>query len=136
MSDFNINTTHETSCTLSQEQEFINLFSTPHYHKLINLPTRITQMSSSLLDNIYTTLPCHNSSKGVLIFNHSDHYTVFTIQHGTTSTKAPTHRKMREFSEQNISKFNKKNYKYNNGTNFMLYLLHKMLIQCICKPYK
>ena len=108
MSDFNINTIHETSCTLSQEQEYINLFSTLHYHKLINVPTRITQKTCSLLDNIYTTLPCHNSSKGVLISDHSDHYIVFTIQHGTTSTKAPTHRKMREYSEQNISKFNNK----------------------------
>ena len=108
MGDFNINTMYEMSCTLTQEQEFINLFSTLHYHKLINLPTRITQQSSSLLDNIYTTLPYHNSSKGVLISDHSDHYIVFTIQHGTTSTKAPTHREMRDFSEQNISKFKKK----------------------------
>ena len=108
MSDFNNNTLYEMSCTLAQEQEFINLFSTLHYHKLINLPTRITQQSSSLLDNIYTTLPYHNSSKGVLISDHSDHYIVFTIQHGTTSTKAPTHREMRDFSEQNISKFKKK----------------------------
>ena len=98
----------EISCTLSQEQEFINLFATLHYHKLINMPTRVTQKTTSLLDNIYTTLPYRNSSKGVLISDHSDHYIVFTIQHGTTSTKAPTHRKMREFSEQNISKFNKK----------------------------
>ena len=108
MGDFNINTMDEISCTLSQEQEFINLFASLHYHKLINLSTRVTQKSSSLLDNIYTTLPCNNSSKGVLISDHSDYYIVFTIQHGTTSTKAPTHRKMREFSEQNISKFKKK----------------------------
>ena len=108
MGDFNINNMDEISCTLSQEQEFINLFATLHYHKLINLPTRITQKTSSLPDNIYTTLPYRNSSKGVLISDHSDHYIVFTIQHGTTSTKAPTHRKMREFSEQNISKFKKK----------------------------
>ena len=45
MGDFNINTMHELSCTLAQEQEFINLFSTLHYHKLINLPTRITNLS-------------------------------------------------------------------------------------------
>ena len=108
MGNFNINTMYEMSCTLAQEQEFINLFSTLHYHKLINLPTRIAQQSSSLLDNIYTTLPYHNSSKGVLISDHSDHYIVFTIQHGTTSTKAPTHKEMRDVSEQNISKFKKK----------------------------
>ena len=67
MGDFNSSTMHEISCTLAQEQEFINLFSTLHYYKLINLPTRITQKSSSFLDNIYTPLPYHNSSKGVLI---------------------------------------------------------------------
>ena len=111
------------SCTLAQEQELINLFSTLHYHKIINLATRITQQSSSLLDNIYTTLPYHNSSKGVLISDHSDHYIVFTIQHGTTSTKTPILRKIRNFSEQNISKFKKK---IQHGTNFMLYLLLKM----------
>ena len=53
MGDFNINTMDEISCTLSQEQEFINLFASLHYHKLINLSTRVTQKSSSLLDNIY-----------------------------------------------------------------------------------
>ena len=79
MGDFNINTMNELSCTLAHEQEFINLFFTLHYHKLINLPTRITQKSSSLLDNIYTTLPCHNSSKGVLISDHSDHYTLCSL---------------------------------------------------------
>ena len=98
MGDFNINTMYEMSCTLAQEQEFIHLFSTLHYHKLIILPTRITQKSSSLLDDIYTTLPYHNLSKVVLISDHSDHYIVFTTQHGTTSTKAPTHREMRDFS--------------------------------------
>ena len=109
MGNFNIITMYEMSCTLAQEQEFIHLFFTLHYHKLINLPTRITQKSTPLLDNIYTTLPYHNSSKGVLISDLSDHYIVFTIQHGTTSTKAPTHREMKDFSEQNISKFKKKN---------------------------
>ena len=92
MGDFNVNTMDEISCTISQEQEFNNLFATLHYQKLINLPTRITQKTSSLLDNINTTLPYRNSSKGVLISDHSDHYIVFTIQHGTTNTKAPTHR--------------------------------------------
>ena len=51
---------------------------------------------------IYRT--CHQCHQK----HHSDHYIVFTIQHGTTSTKAPTHREMRDFSEQNISKFKKK----------------------------
>ena len=49
MGDFNINTMYEISCTLAQEQEIINLFSTLHYQKLLNLPTRVTQKSSSLL---------------------------------------------------------------------------------------
>ena len=93
MGDFNSNTMHEMSCTLA----------------LINLPTRITQKSCSLLDNIYTPLPYHNSSKGELISYHSDHYIVFTIQHGTTSSKVLTHSEMRDFSEQNISRFKKKN---------------------------
>ena len=86
----------------------MNIFSTLHYHELKNLPTRITQKSNYLLDNISTTLQNPNSSKGVLISDHSDHYIVFTIQHGTPSTKAPTHREMRDFCEQNISKFMKK----------------------------
>ena len=44
----------------------------------------------------------------MLISDHSDHYIVFTIQHRTTSAKVPTHREMRDFSEQNISKLKKK----------------------------
>ena len=74
----------EISCALSQEQEFINLFATLHYHKLIKLPTRITHKTSSLLDNIYTTLPYRNLSKGVLrykiyIYIYCNCYLYFTL---------------------------------------------------------
>ena len=67
--------------------------------------------------------------QSLLIFDHLDDYIVFTIQHGTTSIKAPTHRKMRDFREQNISNLRRK--KIQHGTNFMLYFLHKIHTVCV-----
>ena len=62
MGDFNVNTILETKNNSKSVQDFINIFSSCYYHKLINLPTRERNRTYSLLDNIYTNIPdCYNT---------------------------------------------------------------------------
>ena len=55
--DYNVNTMLETNSNSKLVQDFINIFSSYYYHKLINIPTRDIKLSHSLLDNIYTNIP-------------------------------------------------------------------------------
>ena len=61
--DYNVNTLLETNSNSKLVQDFINIFSSYYYQKLINLlPTREIKLSHSLLDNIYTNIPdCYNT---------------------------------------------------------------------------
>ena len=49
MGDYNVNTILETHNNPKLVQDFINMFSSYYYHKLINLPTRQRNQSFSLL---------------------------------------------------------------------------------------
>ena len=83
MGDYNTNTLDEMNESTTHIQDFSNILSPHYYHKLIDLPTREQNESSTLLDNIYTTIPdCYNTcNSGVLKFmTQYDHYPVFTIR--------------------------------------------------------
>ena len=86
------------------------MFSSYYYHKLINLPTRERNRTSSLLDNIYTNIPdCYNTcTSGVLKFlTQSDHYPIFTIRNKIEQPKPKIHIKRRNHSNKNIALFRK-----------------------------
>ena len=70
MGDYNIDTLSDINNNSTTTQDFINIFSTYYYHKLINHPTRERNQSASLIDNIYTNIPdCYNTcTSGVLRF--------------------------------------------------------------------
>ena len=83
MGDDNVNTLTELKGNTMQMQEFSNIFSTFYYHKLINLPTRERNQSTTLLDNIYTNITdCYDTgTSGILKFlAQSDHYPIFTTR--------------------------------------------------------
>ena len=54
--DFNVNILHGVPWGLST-QEFINICSTNYCFPLINIPTRVTMNSASLIDNMYSNFP-------------------------------------------------------------------------------
>ena len=86
MGDYNVNTLTERNKTTQLTQEFSNIFSLYYYRKLINLPTREKNNSSTLIDNIYTNIPdCYSTcNSGVLKFlTQSDHYPIFTMRKGS-----------------------------------------------------
>ena len=105
-----MNTILETKNNSKSVQDFINIFSSYYYHKLINLPTRERNRTYSLLDNIYTNIPdcCNTCTSGVLKFmTQSDHYPIFTIRNKMEPTKPKTHITRRNHSNKHIALFRK-----------------------------
>jgi len=64
-----------TDCNTSSK----NLCAYKSYNclQLITKPTRITPSSSTLIDHIYTTLPLHKVTPGILINDISDNLPIF-----------------------------------------------------------
>ena len=119
MGDHNVNTLTELKGNTMQMQEFSNIFSTFYYHKLIKLPTRERNQSSTLLDNIYTNIPhCYDTgTSGILKFlTQSDHYPTFTTRKSKALCKSIEYMKKRNHNNQNISKFKKSLAKINWAT--------------------
>ena len=105
MGDFNIDITEAMLTTNRIVNDFHNLFLSYHFYNLINKPTRVTENTSSIIDNIYT-----NASKtlvnGIFKTDFSDHYSIFCV---TDLTKPLVKNKTvikREFNANNIRKFN------------------------------
>ena len=86
--------------------EFHNTFLTYFYHPLITKPTRVFKTKISILDNIYTNYP-NISANGILKTLFSDHYSLFCISKEKQNNKNNITVSKREFTEHNISKFNK-----------------------------
>ena len=104
--DFNVNTLTQPSCNLAT-QEFKNIFSSNFYSPLIQKPTRITEHSATLIDNIYCNVPelSSNSAAGILKVSISDHFAIFCIlKYATIQDKTKIVR-IRNFGERNIATF-------------------------------
>ena len=107
IADFNIDTSNELQCKSTSVHDFMNLFSSYSYKKLINLPTREAQTSSTLIDNMYTNVPepYKTGQSGVLsTIRVTDHYPIFTLRFDTQLQSSPQYRTRRDAREQNISK--------------------------------
>ena len=77
MGDFNINLFNYDSHT--KTADFINLMFSYSYAPFINKPTRITEHSSTLIDNIFVNNYNDNTFQGLLFTDISDHFPVFII---------------------------------------------------------
>ena len=76
---------------------------------LITKPTRITEHSATLIDNIYCNISnlADTCKSGILRVTISDHYAIFCINKSVTIKNAKQNITKREFSNKNIAKFNK-----------------------------
>ena len=104
--DFNVNILTQPNCSLAT-QDFKNIFSSNFYSPLIQKPTRITEHSATLIDNIYCNVPelSSNSAAGILKVSISDHYAIFCIlKYATIQAKTKIVKK-RNFGEKNIATF-------------------------------
>ena len=75
MGDFNVNLLHYESNTFSQE--FTDTLLTESFLPLITKPTRITEQSSTLIDNIFTNVQPFPQS-GIILSDLTDHFPIFS----------------------------------------------------------
>lgn len=91
----------------SSTHQFLDLFITSSYTPTIFKPTRITNHSATLLDNVFTNHPEKVVQTGILISDVSDHLSPFIILgHQQASTKKEsTFTYKRSIHEDGIAKF-------------------------------
>ena len=109
MGDFNIN-------ILDSEKHlptanFIELMYSNSLFPLISKPTRITQNTATLIDNVFCNDIKTEKFNGILFTELSDHFPVFTINYKTQHNDIQ-HRKARLYSAKNIKTFSNKLKEY------------------------
>lgn len=72
--DFNYNTLHQDEG--DDSQQFLNVMHSFSLLPIITRPTRVTEGSSSILDNFFITNPVSYRA-GVLLTDYSDHFSIF-----------------------------------------------------------
>ena len=88
-------------------QEFKNIFSSNFCFPSINKPTRVTNHSASIIDNIYCNVPIQGSDyhAGLLTVSISDHYGIFCINNSSKIHNNNTQNVKRSFCDRNIANF-------------------------------
>ena len=102
--DFNVNTLFNVKGGLST-QHFKNIFSSNYCFPFINKPTRVTDHSASLIDNIYSNIPSQNCFSGILKTSISDHYGIFCIDNDCNLNNDKVQIVKRSFTLKNIANF-------------------------------
>ena len=101
--DFNI-------CLMKQEQhkdtsEFVDIMHSFHFYPLITIPTRVTDLNTSLIDHIWTNILSDYSS-GVIDIDITDHFPTFAIFNSfKCNIKEKVTIKFRDLSSTNIESF-------------------------------
>ena len=106
MGDFNIDL---LSTTQTHGQRLKNLLYTYALHPHIDKPTRITNTSSTLIDNIFSNNFSNETTNGILYYDISDHLPIFMINNKIdiskeTNEDEPKYRRIE--SENNIASLN------------------------------
>jgi hypothetical protein len=113
--DFNINILNTD--THLPTSEFLDNMYSASFLPLITKPTRVTEHTATLIDNIYCN-DIHNYDlfNGVLVSDISDHYPVFCINKGIHTTDKPRHIVIRTYNNASKVKFTDKMSQYNWNT--------------------
>lgn len=104
MGDFNINLLRGTQHKATSD--FVDTMFSYSLLPVINKPTRITNSSASLIDNIFSnSISDSNLLNGILCTGISDHLPIFCIDMDSGTDKEVQYIKKRLFTEANKSKF-------------------------------
>ena len=103
--DFNINLLNHDTHQLTAE--FLNIMYSNSFIPLINRPTRITEHSATLIDNVFTNGLTNiiHSFQGILISDITDHFPVFTINRSFSHKETEAVLVKRSYSERNKQSF-------------------------------
>jgi len=87
-------------------QQFLDTLLASGFYPLINKPTRITENTATLIDNIFTNVHHIDTKSGIWIVDISDHLPIFTAL-PPNSKKCKTKKVIakQDFSQENIDKF-------------------------------
>ena len=66
-----------THFTGSSSSDYVNMLASNGFYPLINLPTRVTATSSTIIDHIFTNDHKHQILPGIIKADISDHYFIF-----------------------------------------------------------
>ena len=93
----------------NQTSDFVDMIYANSYIPLINKPTRITNQSMTLIDNIYTNITYSNIDRGIFYTDVSDHFPVFCILNSDRSKNLKSEFiNKRIYSTKNFEKFQEK----------------------------
>ena len=103
--DYNINLLNHDTHQLTAE--FLNIMYSNSFIPLINRPTRVTEHSATLIDNVFTNglTSIINSLQGILISDITDHFPVFTINRNFTCKETEAVLVKRSYSDRNKQHF-------------------------------
>ena len=105
MGDFNIDLIKVDM--QNQTKDFVHSLYTNAFYPTISKPTRVTEHSATLLDNIITNITGYCMKSGVLYNDISDHFPVFNLlQIDSKITKTYEYIFKRTNSAKNIEKLN------------------------------
>jgi len=114
LGDFNINLLNTDIHNYSSE--FIDIMYSHSLFPLINKPTRVTERSATLIDNIFSNnIQDNDLLNGILLTDISDHFPVFSVNTGKLVSEQHLYRTFRNCCQNNISTFNDelRNYNWN-----------------------
>ena len=102
LGDFNVNLLQYESNTLSQE--FTDTLLTESFLPLITKPTRVTEQSSTLIDNIFTNVQPLPQS-GIILSDLTDHFPIFSHFPLHTVTHTFVNINERCYNNENLLRF-------------------------------
>ena len=80
--------------------------STHHLTQIITVPTRVTELSETCIDHVWTTRPEMFANNGAISFSHSDHQLVYTMRKATKCARGPSRNiKARSYRNFDVSVF-------------------------------
>ena len=104
MGDYNVNTLRNIP-TNRNTDEFNDMMAEHHLYPMVNKPTRVTDKTASIVDNIYSDSMIA-AKTGILSCDISDHFPIFCIFDNLSfKTEKPTITK-RKLNKTNIKKLN------------------------------
>ena len=97
------NSPSDNSYNHQHKNKFLNLMYSYAFHPCINIPTRLTATSATLIDNIFTNV-LSKSNSGILYHDVSDHLPIFTITSRSISKARikPIENSFRKESTENV----------------------------------
>jgi hypothetical protein len=131
MGDYNINLLNIESHALTLD--FLNMMYSFDIYPLITKPTRVSDSSATLIDNIFCNCITQcNTKNGIFYTDISDHFPVFVIDTSYTHKVKPKVISFRDYSEKNKMNFreailshNWTNLLNNNDSQSAFYDFHK-----------